>query len=903
MHMKNPYVKVSNYLAVGVLFFLSFSVDAQSSTVKAHPADSLMSIVRTQLRTQPDSAIFHAHRALNLYLRDSTIQPAISACLALSSLYYYSGQQIIKSKTYAEKALALNSQLPEKNLSSSIIITNNLAILLNSIGNYVGVTQRLEDLLVKAGRHMNDNQRAKIHINLGANYSLIRDYDKAQLHYATAMALVPEGENQELFAQLKLEEAYDQQKRGNARACIKTLETSWEVIESGTQFDYLRITFMRILGTAYTDIGNFEKAHEYLNKALFYCGNQHAYHQAVIHRRLGQLQQKQGKLREALIQFETAEQIATADSTEKNRRLSFYALSAQANVLHEMLNHDEALKRLGRAQEIMKVSINDTSSAILNKPLYRENLYLKARILEKLNAPKEEVLESYNKAIQMIFESRKDINTSSSRIFDVSKSLEVFERAIAYAVAQYEVSGREEYLWRALYWSDISKSMTLNEDRNRHQSLFKYAHDTIFSRYADTYADLQLLYMKYSEQGGQTDKKSQLAQEILDKQLELKKVTENLDLQVPSFEDFVERIQGLSFVEIFSGEEYYYFFTHQDELRLFRHKKSGIDSLLGGIIPLLDRPNVTEESKAGRLDKELSELKKLIFGNVVLSDEKMTAIVPDGSFFSFPFGLLLGEENASSVAHVFYTFSLNALTKPSKTTAVPSVLTLAPSFNQANGSEFLCDTSAYTDLDCNVDEVSKIAFYSEASILKDDLAARHGLEKHSDSANIVHFATHACIDKNNYYNSHIALSDGALSLADLYHLNWPGKSVVLSACSTADGKVVPGEGVFSLARTLLELGSREVLVSLWPVDDCASAELLPLVYKHYDGSFTEALSLAKNEYLSVAPDHTKHPYYWSSFIVFSTSMESGRSALDLFYWVGGLFILLIMYLVFRSIKF
>jgi len=74
----------------------------------------------------------------------------------------------------------------------------------------------------------------------------------------------------------------------------------------------------------------------------------------------------------------------------------------------------------------------------------------------------------------------------------------------------------------------------------------------------------------------------------------------------------------------------------------------------------------------------------------------------------------------------------------------------------------------------------------------------------------------------------------------------------------------------NLARGFINAGCSSTLMSMWSVDDCATADLMRLFYKgikeglHKD----EALRRAKIEYLDTAKKTKLHPYYWAAFIPF-----------------------------------
>jgi tetratricopeptide (TPR) repeat protein len=109
-----------------------------------------------------------------------------------------------------------------------------------------------------------------------------------------------------------------------------------------------------------------------------------------------------------------------------------------------------------------------------------------------------------------------------------------------------------------------------------------------------------------------------------------------------------------------------------------------------------------------------------------------------------------------------------------------------------------------------------------------------------DQYRMVHLATHGLLDSEHPELSGVVLSmvdekgsavDGFLRLEDIYNLNLPADLVVLSACQTGLGKEMRGEGLMGLTRGFMYAGAPRVVVSLWSVDDRATAELMKRFYK------------------------------------------------------------------------
>ena len=124
-----------------------------------------------------------------------------------------------------------------------------------------------------------------------------------------------------------------------------------------------------------------------------------------------------------------------------------------------------------------------------------------------------------------------------------------------------------------------------------------------------------------------------------------------------------------------------------------------------------------------------------------------------------------------------------------------------------------------------------------------------------DAFGILHFAAHAVIDTERPQRSAVLLGagapdeDGLLQPRDIAGLDLRGKVVVLSACQSASGAVLQGEGVLSLARAFFEAGASAVVGSLWRLRDDEAAAFFDRFYRHLaDGeSVAGALAAARED--------------------------------------------------------
>ena len=101
---------------------------------------------------------------------------------------------------------------------------------------------------------------------------------------------------------------------------------------------------------------------------------------------------------------------------------------------------------------------------------------------------------------------------------------------------------------------------------------------------------------------------------------------------------------------------------------------------------------------------------------------------------------------------------------------------------------------------------------------------------------VLHFAAHAVLDGENPERSAVLLSpgdraeDGLLQSREISALPLAGQIVVLSACRSANGAQLRGEGMLGLARSFFAAGAGAVVGSYWPVRDAQADAFFRLFY-------------------------------------------------------------------------
>jgi CHAT domain-containing protein/Tfp pilus assembly protein PilF len=142
---------------------------------------------------------------------------------------------------------------------------------------------------------------------------------------------------------------------------------------------------------------------------------------------------------------------------------------------------------------------------------------------------------------------------------------------------------------------------------------------------------------------------------------------------------------------------------------------------------------------------------------------------------------------------------------------------------------------------------------------------------------ILHFATHGLLNSENPELSGIVMSlfdtngnpvNGYLRLNDIFNLSLNADLVVLSACETGLGKEVKGEGLIGLTRGFMYAGASRLVISLWSVDDAATAELMSRFYtKMLKENLSPQVALRQAQLEIQQIPQWSHPFFWAGFVI------------------------------------
>ena len=240
-----------------------------------------------------------------------------------------------------------------------------------------------------------------------------------------------------------------------------------------------------------------------------------------------------------------------------------------------------------------------------------------------------------------------------------------------------------------------------------------------------------------------------------------------------------------------------------------------------------------------------------------LANARRLLIVPHGALHYVPFHALMDVSGTPLIDHV-------------EVAGAPSAAVLAACYQRAPLPEHLGNRLLMGVADPVLPHVGReietvAQLFGPSVVLADTMVSEEAFRRHAPEADIMHIASHAVFRHDNPLFSAIRLSDGWLSLYDLYGMRLRAALVTLSACETGVSDVLAGDELVGLARGFLQAGAASVVVSLWAVNDASTARLMERFYTHLASGLGPAAAMRQAQ---MQQRHEyPHPYHWAPFTV------------------------------------
>ncbi|WP_161485159.1 CHAT domain-containing protein [Balneola sp. EhC07] len=765
----------------------------------------------------------------------------------------------------------------------------------------LGFTEEAEESLIKSYnttlRTQNADLTSTVHYYLGSFYHRTGSYDKALANYSKYLTYVKEVGDVPFITP--------------AYTFVASVYQSLGEFENALEYynESVRLANLNNIGTSvktrlniafcYQKLEELDLARSLYNKILSeQIKNDNTFDAIEIYLRFAELEHETGNFTEALSYAEKASDLSQGTESKQLKAKSYASLSKAHLALN---NTDLALDYSKRAYQIASVFKG-----------YRLASYTASLAKAFYQAQSDSAFYYTDLAFA-------EIEREQSSVYGENLESGVFSNyADFYDEIAYWYLEQKNDIYKAFEITERGRARVLLERLSFSESdLQNVVEDTTLIALRQKEKNIDKLYRQIENSKDELSV-SKLKSELSELEFQYQSFTNELHLKYPKLRAFNE-LETIKIPEIqnsLSAEDAlieYMFTDHR--LIIFRITKDDADytsveidsgspkNHLSGLVSDF-RTAIQEKSALDLIGKRSQSLFDLLLKP--LSDKldgiNNLLIVPSKSLSLLPFDALYINNSflieKFSIKYLPSSTIYKYIEPPHRTT---SRELFAVAGSGLNGST--SQTKNYSSLPSTILEVDAISKeFIDVLTLKDQEVSESKIKSSPlNEFRYLHFATHGNVNELNPQQSGLIISelvesegafqeDGYLNSKEISSLTFNADLVVLSACNTAVGKIISGEGLHGLQRSFFKAGASSVVVSLWSVYDNSTASFMGSFYKNLSrlekeeiglwnkfklffdlyeppmfGYKENALHMAKKELL----DHPyyNHPVYWAPFIM------------------------------------
>jgi len=524
--------------------------------------------------------------------------------------------------------------------------------------------------------------------------------------------------------------------------------------------------------------------------------------------------------------------------------------------LHHLGQDGEAIKLLDRAIDIYKELNAERSWAY----------FLRGRSYQTLEQ-REEAYRDYKKAVDLVERERGEIMTDAFRQSFFAQKLEIYDYGIGLCVDVGKTEEAYDLVCRA-------KARSFNELLEKRRDLREIKDSKLIACERKLRREIDSLYNKINSPEGesriepaQLKRKEKAYHKLLDRIAEENAQYGSLVTINPLSTGEIQKMIGKdsALIEYYCLKKNLLIFCLTDEgLKVVRVDEEKFSDLVENIRDCLHSiHSLKSQQKMNQLAWYLKHISSKFFIPVeeFIKEKKRLLFVPHRHLHYLPFGLLCNSkrENLISRYEISYLSS-------------PQLLKISKEGGEKDKKQKRCLIVADPTGDLpyarrEADTIVRILPGAKALIGEE--ASKETVVKQSPNYDILHFACHAKFNQEDPLFSHLVLigeeeKRSRLEVNEIFNLRLKKTDlVVLSACESALGMPNPGDEITCLTRAFIYAGASSIIVTLWPIDDKATAELMGKLYKHLFSGKSKASAL---RYAQLAMmEKYNDPYLWAGF--------------------------------------
>ncbi|WP_166926430.1 CHAT domain-containing protein [Flavobacterium poyangense] len=758
---------------------------------------------------------------------------------------------------------------------------------------------------------------------LGNLYTLLGDYSNAEntIKQYYFIANLEKNEPQKVAAILNLSNVY--QNTGSVSKAIDLIE---KTIQTEKLTSSQKAILLNNLGTNYLILSTpssgrkiaFVKAESSFLKAISLVKNDKSQPEtrSNAYRNLAKLYLEENDLKKATVFFEKAKiEFSKIPNQEPRKRAQFYYEAAFLSFKQEKTT--EASQQIRAVFKTLLPDYSDVKSVLPNQnSLYAETILLDALDLQAVlyqaeNQPKN-ALKSYALSfyIETLFQSL--LVYENSKIITQIRSRNRTEKCISIYASLYEKEKKSTYLERAFLLSEQTKSVVLKDRLHNVQSLSrkeKLILQQLQNWNTIILKEQQKLELANISKINEAIKKQNELMLLLKKEQSKTTNETNSKFDLQKLYVQLERDKATMTAYFFGVHSIYNFTIENKKITLHTISKESNDfKNLSGFLDFFNDANTiaNDPQNYNRIGNKTYRLLKIPSPK----STKNLIIVPDGLLTFLPFEALIVKEsetaNFSKMHYLLNDFTVAYTNSASfYLNTVPlsntkkTVLGIFPIFDHTNFA-----------LAFSKNELQSVKKNFDGKYFENNEATFSNFKDNAANYTIIHLSTHASSGDLETPAS-IKFYDQEILYSELYTLNINPDLVVLSACETGIGKLFKAEGAMSIARGFQFAGAKNLLFSLWKVNDFTTSVFMNDFYKNIKNkqSYSEANANAKRDFLNNPdiPNAKKSPYYWSAFVYYGTISQPEKSSNYILYGISllaaiGLFLIFNPYRKWKSYR-
>lgn len=858
-----------------------------------------------------ETAISYFQQSIQIYEANTMAQhPDIATSYLGLGACYSKFKNHQKALDFFEKALDIQQVSFGLENANLISVYNNLANAYKNLGDYKQAMSFYENNIHLLNKWLGEQHpfTAATHNNIGLIQVELLDFDDALNRYQQALVIYNQQEDYHRIASTW----------NNIGSCLRQQKKYSDAIQA---YQRSRSIFEQLYGAQ-------------------------TIHNAAIYYNIGNCLGEENQYDEAITYYDKAVSI----NKNNNSKLASYATSI-GTIYQRQGRLEDALQQFEKALTLLQVDINQIDDIeFVQSPVETVSLLnAKAKTLLQYIAPFSnssflDILQTVDFSTNVIYNLRKQIQEEYSKRKLSELAYETFEIGIVAANQLYQQTKDIQYLEKAFRYSEQSRgSLILEEQLSQKAATTANIPDSLLEKEYQ----LKISIAYYEKQKYTSDNNTVSVEEanniLFNQKQDYQQLVQQLEEDYPTyyqqkFKDnlvTIDNLQGQlsseeAIVEYFVSDTTVYIFLIQNHAASLTTVV--VDSLVEEVELLREgitryyRDYETQSEEGYRFlliqylraahflyQKLIQPIAEQLPPKLTVINSQILHYVPfDALVTKLPKGALhrlrdityliqQHEINYASSATLLYNSKNSKRTSPAK-----KLLAFAPTFIFPN-------PLGLAPLSHNTKEIEQIqTLIPEAEIYLDSAASKDNFISLASDFEILHLATHAKADNDLGDYSYLAFAnkgdttqttERVLYAKDIYHLPLQANLVVLSACETGKGEILRGEGVVSLARAFTYAGAKSIITTLWSINDATTKDVINSFYKNLNEGFAvgESLRNAKLQYIEQADD--PNPFFWAAFTLTGESeiLQSNSASLSspLLTFMACVLLLLLLYFFYR----